>query len=177
MTLCLSVCQFHMSIAAVFSLQKPMKKGPWYDRYQNSSAGPTTDPDTPRRHKRKSYPLVFVKDIKELSKEHLSLCFLHIFISQKWCNQGQFFFEWDRSHLTALSGVMPRFRGRKRQLKVCAHTHTQSYTWQIALSVAGSALPTVTLICSVLSISAHWAADALQGYKLTGRVSIMYMWD
>lgn len=96
------------------------------------------------------------------------------FILQKWCNEGQFSFEWDRSHLTtALSGVMPLFRGRKRQKKIHARTYTQIH---LADCVAGSALPTVTLICSVLSISAYWAADAPQGNKLTGRVSIMYVW-
>lgn len=44
------------------------------------------------------------------------------------------------------------------------------------LSFAGSTLPAVTLICSVLSVNAHRAADAPQGSKLTGCVSIMYMW-
>lgn len=45
------------------------------------------------------------------------------------------------------------------------------------LSVVGWAVSAVTLICSVLS--AHWAADAPQGYKLTGCVCvhIMFMWD
>lgn len=98
------------------------------------------------------------------------------FILQKCCNKGQFPLEWDRSHLTtALSGVMPLFRGRKRQKNIYTHTHTHVYTWQIVLSFAGSALPTVTLICSVLSMSTHWVADAPQGYKLTGCVSILYV--
>lgn len=78
---------------------------------------------------------------------------------------------WVRIHwTTALPGVMPLCRGRTRQYKA----HAQSYTWQILLFIAGSAFPTVTLICSVLSLSAHWAANAPQGYKLTGCVSIMY---
>lgn len=70
------------------------------------------------------------------------------FILQKWCNEGQFSFEWDRSHLTtALSGVMPLFRGRRRQKKNI-RTYTQIHLAdRVVLCWLGSPHCDLNLFC------------------------------
>lgn len=70
------------------------------------------------------------------------------FILQKWCNEGQFSFEWDSSHLTtALSGVMPLFRGQKRQ-KIYARTYTQVHLAdRVVLCWLGSPHCDLNLFC------------------------------
>lgn len=76
MTLCLSVRQFYMSIAAVFSLHKSMKKEPGMIGIRTAALGQHQILTLPGGARGNHIPWTSWRDIKELSKEHLSLCFL-----------------------------------------------------------------------------------------------------
>lgn len=88
--------------------------------------------NTPSRHKRESNPVVFIRWYQKAFKRAFITLFSSLnskkgggtFYPAKWCNEGHFSFEWDQSHLTmALSGVMPLFRGHKRQKKKYSRIH------------------------------------------------------
>lgn len=122
-------------------------------------------------------------DIKEPSEEHQSIFYLEFkgemapFILQNGamrvsCPLSMTWVIWQQLSLS-LSGVMPVFGGRKIERK---YIHTLAQTWGIVLSFAGWAIPAVTLISSVLSMSAQRAAHTPQGNKLSWCVSITNMW-
>lgn len=136
-SVCLSYARrislLQVSMAAVFSPQECVKKEPAGIRtalmgQQQSKMSHKT----PSRHKRKSNPVVFIRGYQRAFKRAFIPLFSSLnskgiacFIRNNWRNEGQFFFEWDRSHLTtALSGAMPLFRGREETVKVYAHTYT-----------------------------------------------------